>query len=90
VGSGLELKLGSVAKTSVVQMICPLRNIDPTCPNYSGSNLITSSDFKSHLVTVTVTGTAGVKKTLLGLDNWIAAAGESSDGFGRWKETVQT
>jgi len=29
-------------------------------------------------VTVTVTGTAGVKKSLLGLDGWIAAAEEVS------------
>ena len=29
-------------------------------------------------VTVTVTGTAGVKKSLLGLDSWIAAAEEVS------------
>jgi len=29
-------------------------------------------------VAVTVTGTAGVKKSLLGLDSWIAAAEESS------------
>jgi len=29
-------------------------------------------------VTVTVTGTAGVKKSLLGLDSWIAAAEEGS------------
>jgi len=29
-------------------------------------------------VTVTVTGTAGVKKSLLGIDSWIAAAEEVS------------
>jgi len=31
-----------------------------------------------HTVTVTVTGTAGVKESLLGLDSWIAAAEEVS------------
>ena len=32
----------------------------------------------AHTVTVTVTGTAGVKESLLGLDSWIAAAEEVS------------
>jgi len=33
---------------------------------------------RPHHVTVTVTGTAGVKESLLGLDSWIAAAEEMS------------
>ena len=40
--------------------------------------LSASSGRSMHMVTVTVTGTAGVKESLLGLDSWIAAAEEVS------------
>ena len=44
------------------------------CPEEDGANVLLWCSSR----TVTVTGTAGVKKSLLGLDSWIAAAEDVS------------
>ena len=74
-GSRRRLRRQLPTRPDVVMAI--LRKLVRLLPQLSRYCILETS-VRSVTVTVTVTGTAGVKKSLLGLDSWIAVAEEVS------------